>query len=49
MTNIIHKVSASQPFDPVFKPELGQDHVSSYDTSTGWFKKADSKVINIIN
>ena len=41
------KVSASQPQDRGFEPHMGHDHDSSYDTNTGWFLEADSKVINI--
>jgi hypothetical protein len=41
------KVSVSQPRDHGFEPYSGHDHVSSYDTSTGWFQEVDSKVINI--
>jgi hypothetical protein len=46
-SGLVVKVSASQPRDYGFEPYSGHDHVSSYDTSTGWFKEADSKVINI--
>jgi hypothetical protein len=42
-----YKVSTSQPRDHGFEPYSGHDHVSSYDTSTGLFQEADSKVINI--
>jgi hypothetical protein len=45
--DLVVKVSASQPRDHEFEPYSGHDHVSSYDTSTGWFQEADSKVINI--
>ena len=41
------KVSASQPRDRGFEPHTGDDHDSSYDTSTGWFQEAESRVINI--
>ena len=41
---LMDKVSASQPRDRG-KPHAGQDHDSSYDTSTGWFQEADSRVI----
>jgi hypothetical protein len=44
---LVVTVSASQPRDHWFEPYSGHDHVSSYDTSTGWFQEADSKVINI--
>jgi hypothetical protein len=44
---LVVKVSASQPGDHGFGPYSGHDHVSLYDTSTGWFREADSKVINI--
>jgi hypothetical protein len=40
-------VSASQPRDHEFEPYSGHGHVTSYDTSTGWFHEADSKVFNI--
>ena len=40
------KVSASQPWDCGFEPNTGHNHDSSYDTSTGWFQEADSRVIN---
>ena len=39
------KVSASQPRDPRFERHTGEDHDSSYDTSTGWFQEANSRVI----
>ena len=38
-------VSASKPRDRGFEPHMGHDHDSSYDTSTVWFKEADSRVI----
>ena len=38
----MNKISASQPQD-----HEGHDHDSSYDTCTGWFQEADSKVINL--
>ena len=44
---LMGKVSASQPPDRGFEPHSGHDHDSSYNTSTGWFQEADSKVINI--
>ena len=44
---LIDNVSASQPWDRGFEPHTGDDHESSYDTSTGWFQEADSRVINI--
>ena len=37
------KVSALQPPNRGFKPKMGHDHDSSYDTSTGWFQEADSR------
>jgi hypothetical protein len=43
---LVVEVSASQPRDHAFEPYSGHDHVSSYDTSTGLFQEADSKVIN---
>ena len=39
------KVSASQPWDRGFESQTGNDHDSSYDTSTGWFLEANSRVI----
>ena len=39
------KVSASQPRDREFEPHMYHDHDSSNDTSTGWFQKADFRVI----
>jgi hypothetical protein len=39
------KVSVSQPIDQL--TYLVQDHICSYDASTGWFQEADSKVIDI--
>ena len=39
------KVSASQPRDHGIKPHQGHDQDSSYDTSTGWFQEADSRVM----
>ena len=44
---LMDKISASQPRHCGFEPHTGHDHKSSYDTSTGWFKEADSRVINI--
>ena len=44
---LMDKVSASHPRDRGFEPHTGQDHDSSYDTSTGWFLEADSRVIDI--
>ena len=44
---LMDKVSVSQPPDHGFKPHMGHDHDSSYDTSTGWFHEVDSRVINI--
>ena len=44
---LMDKVSTSQPRDRGFEPHTGHDHDSSYDTSTGWFQEADSRVINI--
>ena len=41
------KVSAFRPKDRGFEPHQGHDHVSAYDTSTGCFQEADSKVIQI--
>ena len=38
-------VSASQPRVMGLPPTWVYDHDSSYDTSTGWFQEADSKVI----
>ena len=45
---LMGKVSASQPQDREFKPCTDHDHDSSYDTRTGRFQEADSRVINII-
>ena len=42
---LMDKVSASQPRDRGFGPQTSHDHDSSYDTSTGWFQEADSRVI----
>ena len=42
---LLDKVSASQPRGRGFDPHMGHDHDSSYDTSTGWFQEADSRVI----
>ena len=39
------KVFASQPRDRGLAPHTGHDLDSSYDTSTGWFQEADSRVI----
>ena len=39
------KVSASQPWDRGFEPHMGHDPDFSYDTSTGWFKEADLRLI----
>ena len=44
---LMDKVSASQPQNHGFEPHTGHDHDSSYDTSTGWFQEADTRVINI--
>ena len=44
---LMDKVSVSQSRDCGFEPHTGHDHDSSYDTSTGWFQEADSRVINI--
>ena len=44
---LMGKVSASQPQDHGFEPHTGHDHDFSYDTSTGWFQEADSRVIKI--
>ena len=35
---LMDKVSASQPQDRGFEPRMGDDHDSSYDTSTDWFQ-----------
>ena len=40
-------VSASQSGDHGFEPHTGHNHDSSYNTSTGWFQEADSRVIDI--
>ena len=39
------KVSALQSREHGFEPHTGHDHDSSYDTRTGWFQEADSRVI----
>ena len=44
---LMFKVYASQPLVRGFKPLTGHGHDSSYDTSTGWFKEADLRVIYI--
>ena len=36
---------ASKPKDRGFEPHMGYDNDFSYDTNTGWFQEADSKVI----
>ena len=43
---LMDKVSVSQPRDRGGELHMDYDHDSSYDTSTGWFQEADSKVIN---
>ena len=40
-------VSAAQSRGRGFEPHWGYEHVLSYDTSTGWFQEADSKVVHI--
>ena len=45
--SLMDNVSASQPRDCRFEPHTGQDNDSSYDTITGWFQEADSRVIKI--
>ena len=44
---LMDKVSTSQPRDRGFEPHTGHDNDSSYDSSTGWFQEADSRVINL--
>ena len=44
---LMDRVSASQHRDRAFEPHTGHDHGSSYDTSSGWFQEADTRVINI--
>jgi hypothetical protein len=44
---LVVKVSASHPRAHWFEPYSGHNHVSSYETSTGWFQEPDSKVITI--
>ena len=46
---LIDKVSALKPQDHGFESHMGHDHDSSYDTGTGWFQEADSRVINCEN
>ena len=43
---LMDKVSAPQRPDRGFEPHMGHVLDSSYDTSTGWFQEADSRVIN---
>ena len=43
--DLMDKVSATQPWDRKFEPHTSHDHDSSYDTSTGWFQEANSRVI----
>ena len=45
---LMDKVFISQPWDRGFEPQMRHDHDSSYNTSTGWFQEADSRVISII-
>ena len=42
---LMDKVSASQPRDRGFETHTDHDHDSSYDSNTGWFQEADSRVI----
>ena len=42
---LIDKVYASQHQDRGFEPHTSHQQDSSYDTSTGWFHEADSRVI----
>ena len=42
---LMDKVSASQPQDHGFEPHTCHNNDSSYDTSTGCFQEADSRVI----
>ena len=42
---LMDKVSALQPRDRGFEPNMGHNHDSLYDTSTGWFREADLRVI----
>jgi hypothetical protein len=44
---LVVKVSSSQARYHELEPLSGQDHFSSFDTSTGWFQETDSKVIKI--
>ena len=41
------KVSASQPLDRKFEPQMGHNHDSSYDTRTGCFQEVDFKLRTI--
>ena len=41
------KVSAWEPEYRGLEHHTGHDHDSPYDTSTGWFQEADSRVIKI--
>ena len=47
LCGLMDKVSASQPRDRGFDRHTGHDHDFSYDTSTGWLQKVDSRVIKI--
>ena len=42
---LMDNVSDSQPLDRGLELHTGHDHDSSYDTSTGWFQEANSRVI----
>ena len=39
------KVSAMQPPVRGFEPQMGHNHDSLYDNSTGWFHEVDLRVI----
>jgi hypothetical protein len=45
--DLMAKIFASQFQDCGFESNSGHGYVSSFDTSTGLFQEADSKVINI--
>ena len=46
-SGLMDKVSVSQPRNRGFELHTGHDYDSSYDTSTGLFQEADSRVIQI--
>ena len=44
---LMDNVSASLPGDRGLESHTGHDYNSTYDTSTGWFQEADSRVIDL--